>query len=124
MKQQSAPARPLFDLVESIRVRAGWTKTRLSEMTGVPRTTIERWRDQPRSPLPETVTKVADALCINRDEALHAAGILEEDPAATEQRGQTVAELRARLAEVAAISEGIERRLAELEGRDERPKTG
>ena len=125
MEKSSAPARPLFDLIESIRVRHGWTKTRLSEVTGLPRATIDRWQDQPRSPLPESVIKAADALGINRDEALYAAGILEYDPAATEQRGQTVAELRARLAEVNAVSEEIERRLAELEGgRIDHGKTG
>jgi hypothetical protein len=67
--------------------------------------------------------KVADALGINRDEALRLAGILGSDSCPGDQGG-AVAELRAKLAEISAASAELERRLAELEGRDLRPKTG
>jgi transcriptional regulator with XRE-family HTH domain len=114
--ERSAPARPLYERVENIRATNGWTKTRLAKVTGLPRTTLERWRDQPRRPLPETVVQVADALGINRDEALTLAGILAD---ATEPPplDSTVAELRAELRAVQALNAAIERRLTELEGR-------
>ena len=100
------------------------TKTRLSEITGLPRATIERWRDQPRPPLPESVTKVADALGIDRDEALRLAGILDGAAPPAVDREQAVAELRAKLAAISAASAEIERRITELEGCERRPKTG
>lgn len=99
------------------------TKTRVAEIAGLPRATIDRWQDQPRPPLPASVIKVADALGINRGEALRLAGILDGVPPPLD-REQAVAELRAKLAEISAASAEIERRLAELEGRDRRPKTG
>jgi transcriptional regulator with XRE-family HTH domain len=123
MDETSAPARPLFDRIESIRANAGMTKTRLAEITGLPRATIDRWQDQPRPPLPESVMKVADALGINRDEALRLAGILDGVPPPMD-RDAAVADLRAKLAEISAASAEIERRLAELEGKDRRPKAG
>jgi transcriptional regulator with XRE-family HTH domain len=123
MDETSAPARPLFERIETIRANAGMTKSRLAEITGVPRGTVERWRDQKRPPLPESVMKVADALGIDRGEALRLAGVLDGVPPPADP-GDVVAELRARLAESHATLAEIERRLAELEGRDRRPKAG
>lgn len=120
--ERSAPARPLYERVENIRATQGWTKTKLAEITGLPRSTIERWRDQPRRPLPETVVQAADALGINRDEALALAGILEtrtEPP----PPDLTVAELREELRAVQSLNAAIERRLNELEGHGGRSET-
>jgi transcriptional regulator with XRE-family HTH domain len=124
MDEPSAPARPLFDRIESIRANAGMTKTRVAELTGLPRATIDRWQDQPRPPLPESVIKAADGLGIDRNEALRLAGILDGPSPPAVNTEQAVAELRAQLARISAASAEIERRLAELEGRDRRPRTG
>lgn len=121
--ERSAPARPLYARVENIRATNGWTKTKLSQVTGLPRTTIERWRDQSRRPLPKTVIQAADALGIPRDEALALAGILEERPGSPPAAGSTVEELRAELAAVQALNAAIERRLAELEDRNGQSET-
>lgn len=63
----------------------GWTKSELRHKTGVARSTVEAWATQPRPPQPRTVNAVADALGIDRTEALRLAGILDETPGREEQ---------------------------------------
>lgn len=75
-RQGDAPARPLWEHVEGIRVRNGWTKIQLSNLTGVNRQTFANWKTQPQPPLPSTVAEVADALEIPRETALKLAGII------------------------------------------------
>lgn len=77
MTQKAAvpPARGLYDLVEELRTRRGWTKVQLSRIAGVHRSTIENWKIQPKPPQASTVVEIADALYIDRDQALRLAGI-------------------------------------------------
>lgn len=78
---QKAPALPLWELLETIRVDRGWTWTQLARVAGVHRTTIDKWRIQPRSPHPPTVKQAAEGLGIDATEAMKLAGIV---PASTE----------------------------------------
>jgi transcriptional regulator with XRE-family HTH domain len=75
-------AYPLFVRVERERALRGWSATRLHKETGVSRSTIGKWATQPQPPLASTVNAVADALGIERAEALRLAGILTDPPAA------------------------------------------
>jgi transcriptional regulator with XRE-family HTH domain len=79
-QHESAPARPLYDEVERIRLRNGWTKVQLAKRAGVGRNTIDNWRTQPRAPLAPTVKDVAERLGIDADLALRLAGIAEPEP--------------------------------------------
>lgn len=72
----------LYERVERERALRGWSATRLHTETGVSRSTIGKWATQTRPPLPATVNAVADALGIERAEALRLAGILTDLPAA------------------------------------------
>lgn len=74
-QRQHAPARPLWERIERIRLDRGWTKVQLARATGVDRTTLDKWRYQPRSPQPPTVKQVAERLDIDQEEALRLAGI-------------------------------------------------
>lgn len=75
----SPPALPLWQRIENIRLREGWTRTQVAIHAGVARTTLDSWRRQPRPPLAPTIRDVADRLGIDRDEALRLAGILVGD---------------------------------------------
>lgn len=75
-------AYPLYRRVERERALLGWSSTRLHKETGVSRSTIGKWATQQQPPQPGTVNAVADALGIERAEALRLAGILTEVPAA------------------------------------------
>lgn len=88
-QRKTAPARPLWERLERIRLDRGWTKVQLARVAGVDRTTLDKWRHQPRSPQPPTVKAVAEKLGIDSDEALRLAGItapavpdddVDEDP--------------------------------------------
>lgn len=81
-----APARALWDRIEQIRNQRGWTKVQLARATGVDRTTLDKWRTQPRSPQPPTVKQVAERLGIDHDEALRLAGITA--PAVADDEGE------------------------------------
>jgi transcriptional regulator with XRE-family HTH domain len=70
------PAHKLWERVESERNRRGWTTVELQERSGVDRSTVSRLKTSRRSPLPETVNKLADALGIPREEALALAGLV------------------------------------------------
>lgn len=76
---QRAPAKPLYDRVERIRLTRGWTKIQMARHLGLDRKTIENWQTQPRLPLAPTVTRVADKLDIDQVEALRLAGLLKDD---------------------------------------------
>lgn len=70
------PARAFWERVESERNSRGWTTVELQERSGVDRSTVSRLKTSKRSPLPETVNKLADVLDIPRDEALRLAGLV------------------------------------------------
>lgn len=76
-----APAAPLYELVTATLKITGITKAQLKQRSGVARSTIDLWRTQPRPPQPSTVLAVADALGIDRNEALRLAGVLDEEEA-------------------------------------------
>lgn len=80
MEQSSAPARPLWDRIQTACAERGWNMSRLERETGVTRQTIAKWKTQPRPPQAGTVSTVAQVLGIDLQEALQLAGIL---PAAT-----------------------------------------
>lgn len=82
---QKAPALPLWELIETIRADRGWTWTQLARVAGVHRTTIDKWRHQPRSPHPPTVKQAAEGLGIDIQEAMKLAGIV---PASDQQPEQ------------------------------------
>lgn len=70
------PARPLYErVIREVSLR-GWTKTELSERSGVARTTIDNWSTNRRKPQPKAVNAVADVLGIDREEAHVLAGIV------------------------------------------------
>lgn len=63
---------------------------RLERETGVSRTTINKWKTQPRPPQAATVNTVAATLNIDPVEALQLAGILPTDEPPAERDAQTV----------------------------------
>lgn len=75
-EHEEAPARPLYEEVERIRLRQGWTKVQLARNAGVSRGTVENWRTQPRAPLAPTIKDVAERLGIPAEKALRLAGIV------------------------------------------------
>lgn len=75
------PAHGLYLLVMERLALTGMTKTELRKRTGVARSTIDSWATQATPPQARTVNKVADALGIDRVEALRLAGILDETSA-------------------------------------------
>lgn len=83
-ESRTAPGRPLWERLERIRLSNGWNKVRLAREAGVDRTTIDKWRYQPRSPQPPTVKIVAGNLGIDAEEALRLAGISTPGEAATD----------------------------------------
>ena len=72
-----APARPFWLRMERERKRLGWTKSKLASAVGASRATLDRLETQPNRPLASTVTRIAELLGIDRDEALQLAGLLE-----------------------------------------------
>ena len=79
MEQRSAPARPLWDRIQTICATRGWSATRLERETGIPRQTITKWKTAPRSPQAGNVHTVAKVLDIEPEEALRLAGILQPE---------------------------------------------
>jgi transcriptional regulator with XRE-family HTH domain len=71
----SAPARPLYDRVEQIRLKRGLSKIEIADLIGVARSTIDKWQRNRRPPGARTVKDVAERLGIDHDEALRLAGI-------------------------------------------------
>jgi transcriptional regulator with XRE-family HTH domain len=83
-----APAAPFHAaVVEALKTR-GMTKAQLHQRSGVARSTLDTWKTQPRPPQAATVLAVADALDIDRGEALRLAGVLADTKAVKE--GTTV----------------------------------
>lgn len=70
-------------------VRAGITKAQLHDRTGIARSTIDKWKTAPKPPQIPTVLAVADALGLDRDEAVRLAGIVK-DVAVPERDGVPV----------------------------------
>lgn len=83
-EQRSAPARPLWNLIQVETAKRGWSWTRLERETGIGRKTINNWRTQPRPPYADSVNAVARALDIDQMEALRLAGVI---PSETETAG-------------------------------------
>lgn len=79
------PAHGLYLRVMERLALTGMTKTELRKRTGVARSTIDSWATQATPPQARTVNKVADALGINRVEALQLAGILDDTAAPAPQ---------------------------------------
>lgn len=107
-QHRDAPARPLYDHVEGIRIRRGWTKTQLARAAKTDRGTIDKWAHRPRSPLPQTVKGVAEALGIDQELALELAGIIRRD------ESQDLTALSDE--ELLARDDDLENRLAEVKG--------
>lgn len=86
MEPTSAPARPLWDRIQTLCASRGWSGVRLERETGVSRQTVNKWRTQPRPPQAATVNAVATVLGIPLEDALRLAGILpgEEQPPSEE----------------------------------------
>lgn len=89
-EQQDAPARPLYERIEGIRVREGWTKTQMARHLRMNRGTIENWKTQPRSPLASTVKDIATRLGIDHDEALRLAGVVPQSASAIIETAGTI----------------------------------
>lgn len=89
-QQRSAPARPLWDRIQFESATRGWSSVRLERETGVSRTTINKWKTQPRPPQAATVNTVAGVLGIDPVEALRLAGILPTDEPPIERDARNV----------------------------------
>jgi transcriptional regulator with XRE-family HTH domain len=74
-------AYPLYQRVNRELALRGWTHVELQRKSGVARSTVAKWATGQQSPMPDRVNAVADALGIERAEALRLAGILTEIPA-------------------------------------------
>ncbi|GAA4225914.1 hypothetical protein GCM10022254_09020 [Actinomadura meridiana] len=61
----------------------GWSRVQLAKRAGVARTTVDGWKTNPRAPHVTTVTDVADALGVDRSEALRLAGLTPTRPVPT-----------------------------------------
>ncbi|MDH2424838.1 helix-turn-helix transcriptional regulator [Sphaerisporangium sp. TRM90804] len=83
-----APAAPFHALVLATLNEQGKSQNWLHKRTGISRNTISAWAKQPRPPQAGTVLAVADALGIDRGEALRLAGVMADTKAALE--GTTV----------------------------------
>lgn len=83
-------------------------------MSGVNRQTLTNWRVQPRPPMAQTVNEVADALEIDRAEALRLAGIgpaPRQEPATALEAQDELMERLARIRADPARRELLERYL-------------
>jgi transcriptional regulator with XRE-family HTH domain len=74
-------AYPLYQRVNRELALRGWTHVELQRKSGVARSTVAKWATGQQPPMPDRVNAVADALGIDRAEALRLAGILTEIPA-------------------------------------------
>ena len=66
-------------MVETTAVK-GWSIAELGTRSGVARSTVYGWRDNPGRPQAKSVNAVADVLGIPRDRALRLAGIIGTTP--------------------------------------------
>jgi transcriptional regulator with XRE-family HTH domain len=113
-RDRPAPARPLWERVEALRTQNGWTRTQLAQRAGVARTTIDKWKTQPRAPLASTIKDVATALGLDLDETLRLAGIVPG-----QEEAPTLEEANARLREALDKLDESERRRKALEEENE-----
>ncbi|MEV0584038.1 helix-turn-helix transcriptional regulator [Nonomuraea sp. NPDC050310] len=74
-RDRRGPAYPLYERVLKELNTLNWTQEQFKAHSGVARSTIAKWRYQPRSPQASTVKAVAQALGIPEGEALRLAGI-------------------------------------------------
>jgi transcriptional regulator with XRE-family HTH domain len=70
----------LYQRVNRELALRGWTHVELQRKSGVARSTISNWATGQQPPTPARVNAVADALGIDRAEALRLAGILTDAP--------------------------------------------
>lgn len=75
------PARRLWERIERERNERRWTTLDLEQRSGIPRSTVNRWKTAKRSPLADTVIPIADAFGIPRRELLQLAGLSPGEPA-------------------------------------------
>ena len=76
MSADQAPAREWYNLIVETAAVKGLSIADLASRSGVARTTVYGWRDNPGKPQAKSVNAVADALGIPRERALRAAGII------------------------------------------------
>ena len=118
MEQRSAPARPLWDRIQTVCAERGWNAVRLERETGVSRQTIAKWKTAPRAPQAATVNTVARVLGIDLTEALRLAGVIPSEepepeipttlPELTAMVEERIAKARAQdAAKMAAIVEAL-----------------
>lgn len=97
-KHGDPPAWPLYERIEEIRVRRGLSKVQVARAAGVSRQTVANLATQPRPPQPSTVAEIADALGIDREEALHLAGLTagsgRADMSTTEMQDELIARIQ------------------------------
>lgn len=75
---EGAPAARFHEAVLRALADQNRSKNWLHTKTGVARSTIDAWKTQPRPPQARTVLKVAEALRMDRTEALRLAGVLTD----------------------------------------------
>ncbi|XVU25775.1 helix-turn-helix domain-containing protein [Actinoplanes sp. CA-054009] len=107
--------------VQNERLRQGLTALELAKRSGVGRNTIDRLENGKRKPLVTTVHKLADALHIDRQEALRDAGLSIDHLVITDPAQDHVGidEVRRAILEASAYTEDQRRALlAQLDGFD------
>lgn len=69
------PARRLWERIETERNERGWTTVELERRSGVPRSTVARWKTGKRPPLADRINPLADVFGIPRKELLAIVGL-------------------------------------------------
>ncbi|WP_433520120.1 hypothetical protein ACQP2T_64015 (plasmid) [Nonomuraea sp. CA-143628] len=93
----TAVAAAFYRRAEIERARLGMTKMALCEKATIGRVTYDRLATQVNVPLAKTITRLADVLGIDKDEALNLAGLIDAPTPAQ------IAERRVRAAMVEAL---------------------
>lgn len=89
-----APAAAFHAAIKAALDQMGRTQVWLSKETGIPRSTLNAWKTQPRPPYAKTVIRVADALGMDRNEALRLAGRESDVRVALEDQVVSLDEVR------------------------------
>lgn len=107
------PAKPLHDLVMKTLKEQGRSQNWLHKRTGVSRNTINAWARQPRPPSARTVLSVADALGLDRAEALRLGGVMSDAAAARQGVAPDLSEIPtdALVEELHRIGDELRRRI-------------
>lgn len=79
LMDEAGAAHRLWAVIESERVRLGWTAVQMAQHIDLPRSTIDRLRKGSRPPQVGTVHAVADALGIDRIDAARLAGLRPQE---------------------------------------------